>query len=146
MIKKDSKYKCYHCSYCCKIEKYSTKAEFNLAFEELKKQGIFLRGVERNGLIWWQSPCVALNETKKYNKCRIYDIRPLACRQFLCGKSSIDDTKPFINGNYNINYLKNLLKEDEEFSKIKNEIEYKSVNEWGKKYGYNLIPVQQIKD
>ena len=100
-----------------------------------------MRGVkQKNGLIWWPAPCPALDKSKQKNKCRIYNIRPFVCRQFLCGKESKNDRRQFNqDGSYNLKYFKNLLKTDPEFKKIKDKTEEEAIKTWGKKYNYRFL-------
>lgn len=145
MSKQESKYRCYpNCDICCRIDKYSTEEEFNLAKIALEKQGIFLRGARmNNGLILWPCPCPALDTTKPWAKCRIYDVRPFPCRQFLCGKEFEEDKRPFKeDGTFNINYFNELLK-NSEFRKVKEKLEDEAVESWGKKHGYKLEKVNR---
>jgi Fe-S-cluster containining protein len=137
-----SKFKCYRCGWCCKIEKYSSQEEFDLAKEALEKQGIKLHGIKMpTGMVLWDKPCPALKMTKKGASCLIYDKRPYPCRQFLCGKQSKDDIRPFVSDlNYDMKYFNKLLLEFPEFAKIKEEMEDKAA-EWGNKHGWKLQKV-----
>jgi Fe-S-cluster containining protein len=139
-----SKFRCYFCGWCCgnNIDKYSSREEFDLASENLAKFGIKLQGTKLpNGMILWPKPCPALKKTKKSSSCLIYNQRPYPCRQFLCGKQSKDDTRPFISNNkYNMDYFNNLLLNNLEFAKIKEKIEDKAA-EWGNKHGWKLKKV-----
>jgi len=130
-----SKFRCYRCGWCCKIDKYSSLEEFNLAKSSLLKQGITLTGAKLpNGMILWPKPCPALIN----GKCSIYNERPYPCRQFLCGKQSEEDHRPWkSDGSFNMEYFNWLLKNNAEFAKVKKEMEDKAAN-WGLRHGWNL--------
>jgi Fe-S-cluster containining protein len=135
-----NKYKCYHCGWCCgsNIDKYSSREEFDLAFEALKKLGIKLTGSQlENGMVLWPKPCPALKMTKKGSTCLIYDVRPYPCRQFLCGRKYKEDPRPFKSAyQYNMEYF-NQLMEDPEFAKIKEKLENEAAK-WGNAHGWKL--------
>ena len=128
-------YRCYGCGWCCQIDKYSSVVEFNLARETLLKKGIKLTGTMLpNGMVLWPRRCPALVK----NKCVIYDIRPYPCRQFLCGRQSKKDKRPWrSDGTFNMEYFNWLLKNNAEFAKVKKEMEDKAAN-WGLRHGWNL--------
>lgn len=136
------KFKCYRCGWCCKIEKYSSLEEFNLAQKALEKLGIKLHGIKMpSGMILWDKPCPALKMTKSGASCLIYKDRPYPCRQFLCGKQSKKDTRPFISDtNYDMKYFDNLLANYPEFAKVKEKIEDEAAD-WGNKHGWQLTKV-----
>ena len=133
----DQKNRCYRCGNCCKIDKQTTLQEFELAFNALKKHGINLKGNRLpNGKIAWPIPCPALKNGQAF--CLIYKIRPFVCRQFLCGKTYKEDSKPwFSNGSFNKGYFNKLIEDNPVFAKIKKRIEDKAVL-WGNKHGWNL--------
>jgi Fe-S-cluster containining protein len=135
------KFKCYRCGWCCRIEKYSSQDEFDLASKALNKLGIKLHGIKMpNGMILWDKPCPALKMENGKAKCLIYDVRPYPCRQFLCGKKSKDDNRPFKSDLvYDLEYLDDLLKIPE-FAKIKERIEDEAAR-WGNAHGWKLEKV-----
>ena len=138
-----SRFKCYRCGWCCKIEKYSSQEEFDLAKEALEKQGIKLHGIKMpTGMVLWDKPCSALKMTEKGASCLIYEQRPYPCRQFLCGKQSKDDIRSFLSDtNYDMKYFNNLLLKYPEFAKIKEEIEDKAAK-WGNNHGWCLKKIK----
>jgi Fe-S-cluster containining protein len=131
-----SRFRCYGCGKCCRIEKHSTVKEFEIAKEALAKLGISLRGfLLPDGFVLWPTPCPALSPD---NKCLIYKKRPYPCRQFLCGKQSEDDARCWrSDGNFNMDYFNWLIKNNPEFAKIKRELEDKAVR-WGRAHGWKL--------
>lgn len=138
-----NKFRCYSCGWCCRIEKYSSQEEFDLAKKALEKLGIKLHGIKMpiNNMILWDKPCQALKIANNKATCLIYDQRPYPCRQFLCGKQSEQDTRPFIDDtHYNMNYFRELLK-NPDYAKIKEELEDKAVL-WGNKYNWNLKKIK----
>ena len=89
-------------------------------------------------MIAWPKPCPALRFKNSQAICLIYDKRPFICRQFLCGKQSKDDNRPwFSDGSFNKEYFDKLIENNPVFAKIKKRIEDKAVI-WGRKYGWNL--------
>jgi len=140
-VQKD-KFKCYRCGNCCKINKQTTLIEFELAFDALKKLGIDLKGNKLpNDMVAWPKHCPALRFKNGKAFCLIYDIRPFACRQFLCGKThKLDNKLWFSDGNFNKEYYDKLIKDNPDFVKIKKGIEDKAVL-WGNKHGWKLIPI-----
>jgi len=134
-------FKCYFCGWCCKIEKYSSQEEFVLAKKALEKLGIELHGIKMpTGMILWDTPCQALGFTNNKATCLIYNQRPYPCRQFLCGKQSEQDTRPFIDEtHYDMQYFKELLK-NPEYAKIKEQIEDKAAK-WANTHGWKLKKV-----
>jgi len=136
------KFQCYHCGWCCRIEKYSSQEEFDLASKALNKLGIKLHGIKMpTGMILWDKPCPALKMTKSGAKCLIYNVRPYPCRQFLCGKQSKDDTRPFLSDSqYNMPYFNHLIETNTEYAKIKEVIEDEAAK-WGNSHGWKLSKV-----
>jgi len=102
--------------------------------------GIILTGVQLpNGMILWPKPCPALIN----GKCAIYLVRPYPCRQFLCGKQSEKDNRPWKSDrSFNMEYFNWLLKNNAEFAKVKKEMEDKAAN-WGLRHGWNLIKIKK---
>ena len=86
-------------------------------------------------MILWDKPCQALT---KDNRCQIYDIRPYPCRQFLCGKQSKNDSRPWNDNQYDMNYFRQLLANSPSFRLIKKRIEDKAVK-WGNTHGWQII-------
>ena len=141
---KKSKFRCYLCGWCCGnyIGKYSSQEEFDLASKALAKLGIKLQGSKLpDGMVLWPKPCPALKMTGRGSSCLIYDQRPYPCRQFLCGRQSKDDTRPFISDSkLNMDYFDNLLANSLEFSGIKEAMEDKAAK-WANKRGWKLVKV-----
>ena len=136
-----SKFRCYHCNRCCKIDKYSTKEEFDLAKQALSKLEIELTGaLLPDGKILWPKPCPALIN----GKCAIYKVRPYPCRQFLCGKQTKKDNRPWkSDGFFNMEYFHWQLKNIPEFAKVKRKIEDEAAD-WGLKHGWKLKRVKEL--
>jgi Fe-S-cluster containining protein len=85
-------------------------------------------------MILWPRICPALIK----GKCSIYDIRPYPCRQFLCGKQSRLDHRPWkSDGSFNTEYFNWLLNNNKEFAKVKEKLEDKAAD-WGLKHNWNL--------
>ena len=138
-----SRFKCYRCGWCCRIEKYSSQEEFDLAKEALRKQGIKLHGIKMpTGMVLWDKPCPALKMTKKGAVCLIYDKRPYPCRQFLCGKQFEKDKRPFLSDlQFNMKYYEEMLEEFPAFARIKEKIEDKAAK-WGNNHGWCLKKIK----
>jgi Fe-S-cluster containining protein len=141
---KQSKFRCYRCGWSCRLEKYTTQEEFDLASKALSKQGIKLRGSRlTNGMILWEQPCPALKFVKGKAICLIYKVRPYPCRQFLCGRQSLEDTRPFFSdGSFNMEYYNEQLKKYPEFAKIKEKMEDKAAK-WGIAHGWDLVKTKR---
>jgi len=134
-----NKFKCYQCGKCCKIEKYSTVEEFEICKNALQKQGVSLLGAKLpNNYVLWPKPCPALEKIGDIYRCRIHESRPYVCRQFLCGKQSKNDDKPwYSDGKFNMSYFNWLLTNNKEFSTIKEEIENEAAT-YGNAHGWKL--------
>jgi len=129
-----SKFKCYSCSWCCKIDKFSTPEEFEIARKALADLGIQLTGSKVKDFILWPKTCPALKD----NRCLIYEDRPYACRQFLCGKQYKRDTRPWRgDGTFNMDYFNWQLDNIPEFAKVKETMENEAAI-WGMRRGWNL--------
>ena len=93
-------------------------------------------------MILWPRPCPALLTKKDgTTSCAIYDVRPYPCRQFLCGKQSANDERPFTTSGFNMPYYEKQLAESPEFSKIKEKLE-ETAAKWGNAHGWKLERVK----
>jgi Fe-S-cluster containining protein len=139
----NTSYRCYQCGQCCKIDKYSSEEEFEIARKLLADKGIELKGSKlENGMILWERPCPALQMENGKSKCLIYAFRPYPCRQFLCGKNSKEDNKPWIGPyEFNMTYYNWLIENKEEFRNLKEQIEDKAAD-WGIQHGWKLHKIK----
>jgi Fe-S-cluster containining protein len=91
-------------------------------------------------MIAWPKPCPALRFKNGQAICLIHKIRPFICRQFLCGKSSKNDNRPWTKDGFNKEYFDKLLN-NPTFAKIKSRIEDKAVI-WGREHGWKLKKIK----
>ena len=95
--------KCIQCGNCCSRLLPVTKKEIKEIRRYITKHKI---GKQNHGLNVFANPtidctCPFLDTSKMGEKCAIYAVRPLICRDFVCSKGKIPDIK-FSSGHYGI--------------------------------------------
>lgn len=131
-------WKCFDgCSGCCAnvcmtIEERNAifdVVDFPTRINLIERLETEYRGSNR---LFLHGPCPLLTED---NKCSVYDVRPLNCRKFMCGRKSIDEELRFSeDGDQCLNHVERFA-EDKEYRLLYRR-NYKREEPWARRMGW----------